>query len=170
MFCIRHRWTINSAHDDQREIPAATRAHLETCASCRHHHKAHAAVAAALLTESRASRAPEGLAGTVARQLRRHPSPSTKFALPAWAMAAVALALAVLIWQFAQPPTVTVNEPRQAQPPAPSLPAAAAVNISSITDRVAESVTQPYTEEMNRLRQDFVAARDFLAASIVARP
>ena len=170
MLCHLHRWTINHAHDDQRELPAITRDHLESCAPCQRHHEAQASIAKTLRAEDPALPAPATLAKSIQRHLRHQPPPAPAFSLPAWSMALGSLAIAALIWQFLQPPALPVPAPPLSQPAASSLPTMATVDVEAVTDRMAKSVAQPFNREINLLRRDLEAAAEFLTASVVARP
>lgn len=170
MFCFIQRWRIDRALDEGTELDARARRHVAECDGCRLHRRTQEKLVALLNHPQPAPEAPPFLRANVMNTIRAEANAAvtTQWLPPVWVPVAACAALAFFLIpeNTPQPPAPTALH-SQPQPvaqapvkmPVVELPA---VNIAKTLEQVQDTLTSPYTKEIESLQNDLKAAGGYM--------
>lgn len=170
MLCLIHRWKIDRALDEERELSARTAAHVTECAHCREHHRTQQRLVARL-AQSPAVRpeAPAFFRSRVLNAIRDEQPQPAQPTVPVWLPVGglAVLALVLALWParetpVPQPaPAPIANAPTAFAPAVATVPALPKLDVATMLQRAQESVTSPHQREVRNLQNDLRAVGDY---------
>ena len=174
MICKYRQWRISRAVDASHPLSAWLRRHVATCPQCAAHHEEQRQVAAALTRAGEHTPdAPPFLKECIMNAVAAEEAPRAEWLMPNWAKAVTGAAMvAMLVWALAtrpgeQPAPKTAEPPsapivQQAQANTPKLPTVPKPHVENALTQLGISFTEPYTSELQNLKNDLADTRDFL--------
>ncbi len=175
MICKYRQWRISRAVDAGHPLSAWLRRHVAACPECAAHHEEQRQVAAALTRAGEhMPEAPPFLRDRIMNAVAAEEAPRAEWLMPNWAKAVTGTAMvAMLVWVLAsrpgeQPAPKTTEKKipapivQQAQANTPKLPAVPKPHVENALTQLGISFTEPYTSELQNLKNDLADTRDFL--------
>jgi len=170
MLCLIHRWKIDRALDEERELSARTAAHVVGCAHCREHHRTQQRLVARLAQPPAVRpEAPAFLRSRVLSAIRDEQPQPAQPTVPVWLPVGglAALALILALWparELPEPdpqPKPTAKAPVTPTPTVATVPALPKLDVATMLQRAQESVTSPHQREVRNLQNDLRAVGDY---------
>ena len=175
MICKYRQWRISRAVDASHPLSAWLRRHVATCPQCAAHHEEQRQGAGALTRAGEHTPdAPPFLRDRTMNAVTAEEVPRAEWLMPNWAKAVTGAAMvAMLVWVLASrpgeqraPKTTEKKIPapivQQAQANTPKLPAVPKPHVENALTQLGISFTEPYTSELQNLKNDLANTRDFL--------
>lgn len=167
MLCIIHRWKIDRALDEGKELDSYTQAHTKNCKGCHQHHQTQQNLISRLQYSTQPEQAPAFLRSRVMNAIGETESKPARlgFELPVWVpVAACAVLIFFLIPRSQQNPTLS-PEPK-VRTTAKGIPAdfttapveLAKIDVGLALKQANQTISSPYDEELKKLQNDLRAA------------
>ena len=167
MFCIIHRWKIDRALDEGKELDERTQSHAEHCEGCHHHHQLQKNLVSLLERPTQTPETPAFLRSRIMNAIGEVETDPARpvFELPVWVpVAACAVLVFFLIPRSSQNPLLLPDgEKETALKAGPADFSTAPVELAKIDIGIAlkqanQTISSPYDEELGKLQNDLRAA------------